>query len=1041
MNSLPRSVPPSFRFLLGFATALPLLAQATLPPAAPAATAGETAIALSPFEVSATQDTGYAGQDTLSGSRLRTNLRDVAAAISPMTAEFLRDIAATSIEGAVEYGVGTRMETDDARAAGPVADGYNDGFRSIRIRGLPGGGRSINFFSAPGEVDLYMTESLEVSRGPNSILFGFGSPAGKINVASKQARTDRNAYSLTSRTDSWGGQRWSADANLAPRKNTLAVRAVVLRGRESSWRAAGHNDQDRAFLAAKWQPDRRTTLRVEFEHGEINRFAPRPFFANDLKSTWEASGQPIFNNFSATHVPGTPGTGVLGTPGTPFRDTGATSVTGVVERSGGDWVVVSPSFPFAQNFRQFTYSESQTGGNLSNDFELGRRNPEAVLEANWVRGRFRVQNASAFLQRELARDLNLELGFNRQLSRGDTHNLATWNHYGVAADTNRSTPTGQLKPAGQLYYFDVSPDHRPTSSAVSQGRATLSYERAHRDLVRLRLAGLGEMGKSKSRSEILQQYWLKGPALTGGGVFNPTPENGANQAFQRFYLPSLDVLNDPNFRIPGPVDLSGPVRYQDPRTGTVSDIYMREFNRSQGNIGYADRATGAWMGVAQAFLFRNRLVGTFGYRQDRLKNWVGVARRDPAGEAIAPNTGVWTPADPRTSASSVFSGQTRTLGGVAHVTPWLSAFFNTSNSISTPGTNYITPAAPRQTTIADLVPSPSGQTTDYGLKLSLLRNRLFLTATKFHTVSQREFGFSGFNKGNPVNIWNSLANSGGLNPEETAFARRQAEVMNQVQGYTQDSESKGLELEVVGRLVEGWSVSVNYSKNQTTRTNIAPEYRAYLDHHKAYWKKYADYAITQNANTPGIDFAPSATNWNTPAVIASTGDFTANTDSINEAIADAEQLFFDNPHVFEGKRFVGDPLHNLNLRTRYDFREGRLKGFSIGGGTRLRLGRVAGARTDYTITPGSDYTDTWNGRTIDKVSTVNAKDQNVYDLQLSYSMAIMRRKVRWGVQLNVNNVLDQRELIVNNVHPRTLVPITYRFQDPRQFILTNTFSF
>ncbi|MFZ9839482.1 MAG: TonB-dependent receptor domain-containing protein [Opitutaceae bacterium] len=171
------------------------------------------------------------------------------------------------------------------------------------------------------------------------------------------------------------------------------------------------------------------------------------------------------------------------------------------------------------------------------------------------------------------------------------------------------------------------------------------------------------------------------------------------------------------------------------------------------------------------------------------------------------------------------------------------------------------------------------------------------------------------------------------------------------------------------------------------------------------------------------------------------GDCTANTDRLNEAIADAEQLCFDNPHVFEGKRFVGDPLHNLNLRTRYDFRPGRLKGLSVGGGTRLRLGRVAGARTDYTITPGSDFTDQWNGRTIDKVTTVDAKDQHVYDLQVSYNVPLSDRRFRWSVQLNVNNLLDQRELIVNNVHPRTLAPITYRYQDPRQFILTSTVSF
>ena len=108
-----------------------------MPPAPSGSVSREEPVALSPFEVSATQDTGYVGQDTLSGSRLRTNLKDVAAAISPMTAEFLQDIAANSIEDAVEYGVGTRMETDDARSAGPVGDGYNDTVRSIRIRGLP----------------------------------------------------------------------------------------------------------------------------------------------------------------------------------------------------------------------------------------------------------------------------------------------------------------------------------------------------------------------------------------------------------------------------------------------------------------------------------------------------------------------------------------------------------------------------------------------------------------------------------------------------------------------------------------------------------------------------------------------------------------------------------------------------------------------------------------------------------------------------------------------------------------------------------------
>lgn len=39
----------------------------------------------------------------------------------------------------------------------------------------------------------------------------------------------------------------------------------------------------------------------------------------------------------------------------------------------------------------------------------------------------------------------------------------------------------------------------------------------------------------------------------------------------------------------------------------------------------------------------------------------------------------------------------------------------------------------------------------------------------------------------------------------------------------------------------------------------------------------------------------------------------------------------------------------------------------------------------------------------------------------------------------MNNLTDQRELIVNDTHPRTLAPITYCYQDPQQFMLLDTF--
>jgi outer membrane receptor protein involved in Fe transport len=1038
VNSIARAGLPALLLLL---SAVRLPGQ-TVPAAPSAPTAKDEAITLSPFEVNATQDTGYAGQDTLSGSRLRTNLKDVAAAISPMTAEFIKDIAATNIEQAIEYGVSTRADTDDARAAGPVGDSTNDATRGLRMRGLPGGTRSVNFFSALGELDAYMIDRIEVSRGPNSILYGFGSPAGKINVATKQAMTNKTFNSVTVRADSWGGQRIALDSNLALVKNKLALRINLLRGRDQSWRSYGYNNQDRMFLSAKWQPDRKTTIKVDYEFGRQRKYVPRPFFGVDLRSMWEANGRPLFNNFNASYVPGQPWVpGAAGTPGNAIRDTGVNNVVGVQERSSGDYVVVSDRFAAAQNFKFFTTSEFPTASLISTDFDKGRSNMRSAMEANWVNGKFNADSISATIQRELLPNLNLELAFNRQSYIANTHNISSWYTYGVAVDTNRYLPNGALKPAENLYYFEISPNNFITRTQYKTRRVTLSYEKGYKDWVTLRLAGLGEVFTHDNRFRAFTPTWMKGPDITSGGAFIAGPENGANTVWYRYYINDLGVLNDPKYLIPGPYDLTGATKYQDPKTGAISSIYMQDINRSQGYVVDFDRESGSYMGVAQLFALKNRIAITAGYRKDRLKNWQSLSVRDPAAEALLAGSGTWLPVDPRTTTPTIYSGQTRTIGGVVHLTSWLSAFYNQSSSVNTPGSQWITPKDPTNIVRADIAPSPSGTTDDFGVKLSLLKNRLYLTATQFHTISLNEFSGSGFSRTYPTAIWTALGNSGILSAEETNAAKQQALIWGQIQGYTQDSESRGYEVELVGKLLPNWSVSANFSKTKSSRSNIANELRAYLDYWKPYWLKNKNLALTQNLNVAGAELAPSSTDWRTPAEIAATGDFTVNTDSINEAIADTESAFYDNPHVFEGRPFIGDNKYNLNVRTRYDIASGKLKGLSVGAGMRMRKGRIAGAKSVYELVSGSSYTDAWNGRKITSVTMVEAVDQNLYDLQIGYNFAAFQRKIRWSIQLNVNNLTNERALIVNNTHPTTLAPMTYRYQDPRQFILTNTLSF
>src|SRR5882672_6757113 len=81
-------------------TAWPSAAQTALP--TKPATEDET-VTLTPFEVTSSKDTGYQATDTLAGTRIRTDLRDVGSAISVVTKEFMRDIGATDNQSLLQY--------------------------------------------------------------------------------------------------------------------------------------------------------------------------------------------------------------------------------------------------------------------------------------------------------------------------------------------------------------------------------------------------------------------------------------------------------------------------------------------------------------------------------------------------------------------------------------------------------------------------------------------------------------------------------------------------------------------------------------------------------------------------------------------------------------------------------------------------------------------------------------------------------------------------------------------------------------------------
>ena len=83
------------------------LAQSVAPPASSAANAASAAeqatLVLNPFIVSTEANKGYYASETLSGTQLKSQVRDLANPITILTEEFMRDIGAVNYEEALEF--------------------------------------------------------------------------------------------------------------------------------------------------------------------------------------------------------------------------------------------------------------------------------------------------------------------------------------------------------------------------------------------------------------------------------------------------------------------------------------------------------------------------------------------------------------------------------------------------------------------------------------------------------------------------------------------------------------------------------------------------------------------------------------------------------------------------------------------------------------------------------------------------------------------------------------------------------------------------
>ena len=328
---IPHRPPAGFGRILGLTALLAgaLSAQtATLSPTPPPSSAARPndVLVLSPFVVNAEQDTGYQATSTLAGTRLNTPVKDIGASISIYTKDFLNDIGATNASDLLIYATGMEAAgaggnfsgaTSDINSAQVVGDGPRVNPQSgSRTRGLQAPNFTRGFYTTDIDTDSYNVESVTVSRGPNAILFGVGSPAGVVESSLLRPNLNQSKHKVEVRVGDNSSLRNTVDFNrvLIPKK--LAFRIAALHEEERFNQRPAFEKKERVYGALAYEPFRSTAVRLNFETG--NSQANRPITVlpfNSISSFWDAAGRlgydwrfyddPALNPNARTQVAGT----------------------------------------------------------------------------------------------------------------------------------------------------------------------------------------------------------------------------------------------------------------------------------------------------------------------------------------------------------------------------------------------------------------------------------------------------------------------------------------------------------------------------------------------------------------------------------------------------------------------------------------------------------------------------------------------------------------------------------------------------------------
>ncbi|HZZ20059.1 MAG TPA: TonB-dependent receptor plug domain-containing protein [Opitutaceae bacterium] len=829
---------------------------------------------LDPFQVSTDKDEGYLANSTLSGTLFNTQLKDNAASIEVFTPQFIQDVGAFNIKELAIYGQNTVLDLDESAAGGANGNALNFYYNQFRVRGQDISQSVDYFLDANLPIDMYNIERVEESRGPNSVLFGIGSPSGVLNYTTKTAVIGKSFGDVVLTAGSWGTRRATLDFNQSLLHDTLAIRLNLLADHEGNYGLYSDADSKAGTAEVTYRVTSKIELRGSFEAGTR---LDEPTAGQPLKDLgyieWNALGRPLYGPGAVNPDPFNWGN--KGTAGT-YNAPSAVQFVSLPGQPLGSGQIINEN---GQLFGDATANVSVSGvyPQLSSPL-INPNGPDARRHTTW-------ESNSAYADIQLAPRIFLQASFNHLQDQ-----FHAWNNIhgdNISADMNQFLPNGQPNPnAGKVFFSGTGATYN-ADNVFDRGRLLISAEEDFgKWFGHYHAAVSAQQDDDASTSPSYQEAWV-------GEPFGGTPESRNNEVVRRNYVVEgdwstyfLNVSGNKNALIHNMVDPSTGQSF----SSTMVPSYISS-NRSQ------ERDL---MGVVQAQYFDDILDINAGARRDTFTEFSRGLGRNATTNYLQE--------DPAAGTESSQGGNTTSVGAVVHAVRSkyidfdLLANKSDNFSLAQAGLYELSGNATGQT--SEALPAAKGKGSEWGFAITLLDGMFYLKAVHFHDKTLNLFNYIGVDAVGYKNhvILGDLVSQGYITQETADSRDTQA-----VNVYSFDQVDDGNEISLTANLTKNWRFQANFSENNPTPSNVESGDAAFWNKVlKPYYNQFpTNISIANDPLIPGATIAQEE----------------ANTD-----------MLLAQDQAVEGKGIIGFRKYKWNFFTRYTFSRSFLKGFYVGGG-------------------------------------------------------------------------------------------------------------